>query len=128
MELFGKEVKVFNNETVCLCNYGIDLYEEVEKDLVIATPISDVFMTETTAKDVIQRYFDIDIIFDTRVLVYIHSYSDIQYLKVYKDVKTVDSIAINSDYIEKITFLGRLNKGGDITKAFINIYCTEVEE
>lgn len=128
MELLEKETKVFNNETVYLCNYGVDLYEEIEKDLVVATPVSDIFMTEKTAKAVIQRYFNIDIIFDTRVLVYIHSYSDIQYLKVYKDVKMVDSIAINSDCIEKITFLGRLSKGGDITKAFINIYCTEIEE
>lgn len=128
MELLEKETKVFNNETVYLCNYGIDLYEEIEKDLVVATPVSDVFMTEKTAKDVIQRYFDIDIVYYTRVLIYIHSYSNIHYLKVYKDVKTIADICINSDCIEKITFLGRLNKGGDITKAWINIYCTEVEE
>lgn len=128
MELLEKETKVFNNETIYLCNYGIDLYKETEKDLVVATPISDVFMTEKTAKDVIQRYFDIDIVYYTRVLIYIHSYSNEHYLKVYKDVKTIDDICINSDCIEKITFLGRLNKGGDITKTFINIYCTETEE
>lgn len=125
---FGREEKVFNNENICLYDYGVDIYEETAKDLLVATPISTDYMTEITAKEVIQRYFDIDIICDTRVLVYIHSYADIHYLKVYKDVKTITDIHINSDFVEKITFLGRLNKGGDITKAFINIYCTEVEE
>lgn len=126
MELLEKETVIFNNEVVTLCDYIVSTNDSDEKSLVTATPLLADYMTAETACEVIQRYFEFNTVHYTRIMAFVHSYSDLKYLKKFKDIELADQIQIDG-IVEKITFLGHMNSGGDITKTFINIYCTEVQ-
>ena len=124
MKLLERETVEFNGEVVTFCDYII--YPEnndKEKNLVIATPATD-YMTAKTAYSVIKRYIDLQTIYRTKILASVHSFSDIHYLEKFKGIKTAEDIKIYG-VVEKITFLGNMNEGGDITKTYINIYCTK---
>lgn len=129
MELFEKETVIYNNEVVVIRDYNIysENDDDKDKNLVIATPLLTDYMSTETAEDVIQRYMEFNTIDRTRILAFVHSFTDTHYLKVCKDVSLATDIEIGGT-VEKITFLGTYNDGGDITKTFINIYCTDVDE
>ena len=125
MKVLEREQIECNVEVVTFCDYIIypENSDDKEKNLVTATPSTD-YMTAKTAYDVIKRYIDLQTVYYTKILAFVHSFSDIHYLEKFKDVKTAEDIKFYG-VVEKITFLGNLNEGGDVTKTFINIYCTE---
>lgn len=130
MELLEKETVIYNNEAIVIRDYNIyPLNDDDDKDknLVIATPLLADYMSVETAEDVIQRYMEFNTVSRTRILAFVHSFADIHYLQVFKDISLATDIKINGT-VEKITFFGIYNDGGDITKTFINIYCTDIDE
>ena len=129
MELWEKETVIYNNETVVIRDYNVysENDDDKDKNLVIATPLLTDYISTETAEEVIQRYMEFNTIDRTRILAFVHSFTDIHYLKVFKDISLATDIKIDGT-VEKITFLGTYNDGGDITKTFINIYCTDISE
>lgn len=125
MKLLEREIITFNDEIITFCDYIIYPKDNShkEKNLVTATPVAD-YMTAKTAYDVIKRYMELQTVYYTKIFVSVHSFADRNYLKKFKGVKRVEDIEFYG-VVEKITFLGNLNDGGDTTKTFINIYCTE---